>query len=252
MSLLESLITFAGVPVGSLVAAFVISFFAAAVQGTIGFGYGLISVPTLALLHPALAPVPQLICAMPLVLHMAWRERAGIDWLGFGWITVGRFPGTAAGVLMVGALDPRSLDLVMAGIIALAVAASVSRARAVRLRGAPFWAGLASGLTSYVSAIGGPPVALLYRDATGSTLRATLAAVFAVGLVITIAGRVLVGQLAEVDLRVSAVLLPGVLLGSWASGALLGRVEGPRLRAAVLWGSGLAAVALAARTLLGG
>ncbi|MEZ4432884.1 MAG: sulfite exporter TauE/SafE family protein [bacterium] len=252
MSVFDSLASFVGVPPAPLVAAFVISFFAAAVQGTIGFGYGLISVPTLALLHPALAPVPQLVCAMPLVLHMAWRERAGIDWSGFGWITVGRFPGTAAGVLMVGALDPRSLDLVMAGIIAVAVAASVSRARAVRVRGAPFWAGLASGLTSYVSAIGGPPVALLYRDATGPTLRATLAAVFAVGLVITIAGRVLVGQLAEVDLRVSAVLLPGVLLGSWASGALTGRVEGPRLRAAVLWGSGLASVALAARTLLGG
>ena len=39
---------------------------------------------------------------------------------------------------------------------------------------------------SYVSSIGGPPLALLYRDAQGDSLRSTLAFIFAVGHVLTI------------------------------------------------------------------
>lgn len=252
MFVLDSLAAWVGMSPLVLCAAVLISTVGVAVQGTIGFGFGLLSVPTLALMHPGLAPVPQLLLALPLAVQMAWQERAGIDWTGFGLITAGRFPGTAIGIGLVGTLAQGALDLVMAGIVALAVVAAAARARVVPGRMARFLAGVASGVMSYVSAIGGPPVALLYRDASGPTLRATLAMVFTVGLVITLVGRAVVGQISEADLRVSAVLAPSVVVGLWVSRGLVGRVEGARLRGAVLVASGLAAAGLAARTLIAG
>lgn len=240
--------TFTGVPVGLLVAAFVISTAAATVQGTIGFGFGLLSVPTLALLHPALSPVPQMLIVVPLVLRMAWRERGGIDWAGFWLIVGGRFPGAAIGVLLVSLFSRTVLDLVIAGIIAAAVLAAATSASVEPRRATRFGAGVLSGVCSYVAAIGGPPIALVYRDASGPTLRSTLAMVFMVGMSITLTSRTLAGQISEADLRVAAVLAPSVLLGMALSRLLVGRVEGPALRTAVLAAAALAAVALTVRT----
>ena len=65
--------------IAALIIAFVVTVVATAVQGVTGFGMAVISVPVLALIHPALAPVPQTLIGMPLVLAMAWRERGSID-----------------------------------------------------------------------------------------------------------------------------------------------------------------------------
>lgn len=250
MNLGDSLLAFTGVPLGTLAVAFVISTVAATVQGTIGFGFGLLSVPTLALLHPSLSPVPQMVIVLPMVLRMAWRERGGIDWSGFGLIIAGRFPGAAIGVLLVSLFDRAVLDLTIAGIIGAAVAAAATSASVEPRRVTRFGAGVLSGVTSYVAAIGGPPIALVYRDAAGPTLRATLAMVFVVGMSITLTSRTVAGQISEADLRVAAALAPSVLIGLVASRGLVGRLEGRPLRLAVLAAAGLAAVALAVRTLV--
>lgn len=245
----DLLTDFTGVPVGLLVAAFVISTIAATVQSTIGFGFGLLSVPTLALLHPSLSPVPQMLIVVPMVLRMAWRERGGIDWSGFWLIVGGRFPGAALGVLLVSLFSRTVLDLVIAGIIGAAVVAAATSASVEARRVTRFGAGVLSGVCSYVAAIGGPPIALVYRDASGPTLRSTLATIFMVGTAITLSSRTLAGQITEGDLRVAAVLAPSVLLGLAFSRGLMGRLEGRGLRSAVLGVAGLAAVALAVRTL---
>ena len=41
---------------------------ASAVQGTLGFGFGLLSVALLRLVHPDLAPVPQMVVSLVLVV----------------------------------------------------------------------------------------------------------------------------------------------------------------------------------------
>ena len=48
---------------------------AALVQGTVGFGFAIVSVPVLSLVNPALAPVPQLLVQVPLSFGMFLRER---------------------------------------------------------------------------------------------------------------------------------------------------------------------------------
>ena len=75
---------------------------AAAVQGTVGLGFALISVPLLALLHPDLAPEPQLFIMLPIGISMALRERDAMDLTGVGWLLTGRIPGALIGVFLLG------------------------------------------------------------------------------------------------------------------------------------------------------
>ncbi|MBW2586998.1 MAG: hypothetical protein JRD92_08650 [Deltaproteobacteria bacterium] len=65
--------------------AFVVSFIAAAVQSTVGFGFALLSVPLLSLLNPLFAPVPQLIVVFPLTLAIVLRERHAVEFRSTLW-----------------------------------------------------------------------------------------------------------------------------------------------------------------------
>ncbi|KAA3641898.1 MAG: sulfite exporter TauE/SafE family protein, partial [Armatimonadetes bacterium] len=103
------------------VAALMITAGAAAVQGTVGIGFGVISIPILALLHPDLVPVPQLLMALPLTVSMAWRERSAIDLTGVGWVIGGRIPGAFLGVFLLGIASERILDGFIAVVVILAV-----------------------------------------------------------------------------------------------------------------------------------
>lgn len=255
MPLLDLLTTFTGVPLGALLAAMAITAVAATLHGTVGLGFGMVSVPTLAMLDPRLSPVPQMLVVLPLILRMAWHERGGIDWRGFGLIAVGRLPGAALGVWLVERFARPGLELLIAAIIGGAVLLSVAAGRGAAPQratgGLRVAAGMASGVGSYIAGIGGPPIALLYRHATGPTLRSTMAMVFLVGLSITLVTRTAAGHISTSDLRVALVLLPAVGVGLRISHALKPRVEGPRLKVAVLVVSGAAALALALRALPG-
>ncbi len=232
---------------GLLGAALAITTVAATLQGTIGFGFSILSVPTLSLIDPRLAPVPQMLVVVPLVTRMAWRERHAIDLRGVAWIVVGRFPGAAAGALLVAVATPRVTDWLMAGIVLFAVAVLSTGYDIPRNRGTQLLAGTASGLMSYVSAIGGPALALIYRDAAGDTLRASLATVFSVGLVITLGARLGTGQISWTDAHIAACLLPAIFAGLFLSRLLAGRIEGRPLRGAILVVATLAAVGLLLR-----
>ena len=132
---------------------------------------------------------------------------------------------------------------VMFAVIVLATGRDLPRNRVTE-----FTAGLASGTFALVASIGGPPIALLYRNAKGPTLRSNLAAVFIVGLLITIGTRVLADRLTTSDVVVAAFLLPAILLAGIASGPLAKRIEGSVLRVTVLLVASLAAVGLFWRT----
>lgn len=222
---------------------------AAFVQGTVGVGYAVVAVPILALLDPSLAPVPQLLTALPLTLIMLWREHSEVDLHGVGWLIAGRLPGAALGVGLLAIATQRTLDLiiglmVLAGVVVLASGISVKRTPVTQ-----FSAGMASGTTGLVASIGGPPTALLYSTAEAATIRATLAAVFSIGVSISIGMRYATGNAGIEDLKVAAVLLPAMLVGWLASTLLKDRVPKRGVRMGVLAVSAVAAVALVTRAL---
>lgn len=227
----------------------VLSFFAAFVQGTIGFGYAICSVPILALIDARLAPAPQLIQMVPLIFAIYWRERKHADWKGVLWTTVGRFPGTYLGMLLLGVASQSVLDMVIGASVLIAVILLRGKRAIPRSKGTELVAGVFSGAGSVVSAIGGPPIALLYKDAKGPAVRATLSVIFLVGLFVTIAGRAWAGKLGAIDLSLGALSIPIVGAGFALSRYTTRIVEGRRLQIAILGVSTLAALALIAQSL---
>lgn len=233
------------------VVALVVTAGAAAIQGTVGVGYGMVAVPILALLNPALSPVPQLLTVVPLTVVMAWKERDAIDLTGLGWLLGGRIPGAAIGVALLAVATQQTLDFFI-GFVVLVAVITLSTGVSVRIsRLTQFGAGVASGATSLVASIGGPPTALLYSREAASTIRSTLAAVFTIGVAFTIGVRTATGNIAESDLRIAAVLFPAVVVGWVVSSRYKERVPQARVRFGVLALSGIAAVGLIIRAFLG-
>ncbi len=229
--------------------AWVITFVAAIVQGTIGTGFAIFSVPLLTLIDPSLTPIPQILLAFPMTFGAVWRERQHIDLDGIWWIISGRVPGTLAAAWMLTQITEKTFDLVIASIV-LAFVLVIGRGWEIRLNNRNrLLAGVASGFGGTASAIGGPPVILLYRNTPGPTLRSTVAAVFAAGILITMTTLHLTGVATAVDYRVAATLLIPMAAGFWLSGKLIRLVEGEHLKRAILIVCSIAGVALLVRGL---
>lgn len=238
-------------PIEVLIAAWAVTLVAGMLQGTVGFGFAVLSVPILTILDPALTPIPQVLMAFPVALTMAIRERAHLDLHGAGWIIAGRVPGAVIGALLLSAVSEATLNVIIAGVVLAAVAALASGLR-VRLDPVTkFSAGVVSGITGTTSAVGGPPLALLYRSATGGTLRASLGAIFSIGVVINVTTLTVAGQIHWSDVTTALLLLPAAAAGLWLSRFLTGKVEGEPLRRAILVVAALAAGGLVVRTLAG-
>jgi len=196
-----------------LIIALLVTFFAAAIQGVVGIGFAMVSVPILALIDPALAPVPQLLVTIPLTISMAWRERSHVQFANVTWIVAGRIPGVLLGVGLLAVATQRSLDLAIAAMVLLAVGIIASGHNVRRTKVTEFGAGALSGVLSFVASIGGPPLALLYSRDDGPTRRSNLAVVFTIGLIVTLIARTASGNMTWDDVLVALILFPALALG---------------------------------------
>jgi len=233
------------------VAALVITAGAAAVQGTVGIGFGMISVPILALLHPDLVPAPQLLIAFPMIMIMAWKERHAIVLTGVGWIVGARIPGAVFGAYLLGIASARVLDVLIAVIVLLAVMAIGAGMSVGRTTSTKVLAGVASGVTGVVASIGGPPIALIYSRDEADTIRSTLATIFFFGLITSTLFRWTSGHLSLSDVKVACVLLPAALIGLWVSFRIKDRVPKQAVRLGILIICGGAAAVLFVRAVVG-
>lgn len=234
----------------ALIVALIVTFIAAAIQGVVGMGFAMVSVPILALIHPSLAPVPQLLITLPLTILMAWRERHHIELSGLGWIIGGRVPGAFLGVGLLAVATQQTLDIAIAAVVLGAVAIIASGFHVGRSPVTEFGAGVLSGISGLVASIGGPPLALLYTRDDGPTVRSNLAAIFTIGLVITISARALSGNISWSDVRVALVLFPALAAGYLVSLRFKSRVSQPLVRGAILVLSLVGAVGLIIRAIV--
>jgi uncharacterized membrane protein YfcA len=214
------------------------------VQGSVGFGLGLLGAPVLALVDPRLVPGPLLVAATLLACVLLWRERHDVDLAGLRWALVGRVPGTVAGAAALSLLPGRRLSLGFALLVLLAVVLSLLDLHVAPTPHTLFTAGAVSGFMGTASGIGGPPMALVYQRAPGARLRATMAGYFVVGSVLSVAGLAAFGRFGAEEARLSTVLLPFVLVGLGISGLAGRRLDRGHTRTAVLAASALAAFAL--------
>jgi uncharacterized protein len=222
----------------------------AGVQGVVGFGANLLLVPVAAIFVPDALPAALIFWAFPLTVSMVLREPHGVQWPAVGWATAGRLPGVLVGAWIVSAVASDVLSILAGGAVLLAVAASVA-APSVQITPATITGvGFVSGVAGTATAIGGPPMAVLYQHEDGPVLRATLAGGFVLGAVISFAGLWAFGEVEGWQVLVGASLLPGQALGLWLSGPLTRRLDRRWLRPVVLVVATLAASGAVVRGLL--
>jgi uncharacterized membrane protein YfcA len=221
------------------------------VQGLAGFGLALVAVPILALLDPALLPVPILITAMTQSIMSLAREHAHVDWRGVGWAILGRVPGTAIGVLLVDSLDQSQFSLLIGVVVLLSVLLSITAWNPRPTRTALVIAGITSGSFGTAMSVGGPPVAMLYQNSPGAQVRATLAAYFVLGSLTSLVALQVAGQVHGPQLLTGLLLIPFLVAGFLLSSPLRKFVDAKGVRTPVLLLSTVAAVTLIVRSALG-
>ncbi|HVL85275.1 MAG TPA: sulfite exporter TauE/SafE family protein [Pseudonocardia sp.] len=223
----------------------------ALVQGAVGFGMAIVAVPFLALLAPELVPVPQLMLGMAHAMLALYRERDDVDWSGVGWALLGRLPGAAVGAYAVAVLPTRPFLALVAVTVLVAAALSVVRWRPRPTPGALLVAGAVSGVGGTASAIAGPPVALLYQGCAGPRVRATMAAYFSAGAVLSLGALALAGEVGAGSVVAALWLAPFMVAGFLLSGPARAVLDRGWTRPAVVAISAAAALALLARAAAG-
>ena len=224
------------------------------VQGSLGFGLGMLTSPLFAMIDHSFVPVAMMLAVVPLTFGVAIRDRAHIDASGFKWAILGRFPGVFIGLVALRAMNEDLLAYAVASSVAVAVIISVvasRRGQVVPTNATTLTsAGFASGFMGTVTSIGGPPMALVYKDGDPRTVRATIAAFFSIGVVITVAGFVLSGEIGRHELALTAVLLPGVLGGLPLSNVLARHMSAAVMRPLILVMCAASALLLVLQTAL--
>ena len=220
----------------------------ACLQGVAGYGIGTLAAPLLFLISPTLVPAPLVLNAVVLTIFMVLRNRGALQ------IREVRFAigGGAAGMLLAGLtlllISPKGFELVFGVLILIGVLLSVAGLRPALNARNSVLAGAASTYMGTITAVGGPPIALIYQNQKGPLVRANMSAFFLVASFFSIAALVASGYLGNRELQLFAVTFPGVIIGFWLSGKLVNRMPFDGLKPVIL---GIAAVAGAAALVRG-
>jgi uncharacterized membrane protein YfcA len=206
----------------------------ALLQGSIGVGFALVVSPVMAVAAPSLLPGSVLILMLPLNAFVAWRERRWIDMTGTAWITFGRLGGAFAGLAVLTALPAGGLRVFIGFATILTVGASLMGGEFALTRPVFLGAGLITGITETATGVGGPPMALVYQYQEGSVLRATLAACFLIGEVVSLILLAVTGHLQSAQVETALWLLPALAIGALITRWFYGRLNGAPLRIAML------------------
>jgi uncharacterized membrane protein YfcA len=194
---------------------------AAYVRGFAGFGFALISVPSLALLLPPSEVVPALfLTSMGSAAHLVPRVWSNVHWRSVRWMLLGAIVATPVGVALLSAIPAAEMRIAIA-VVVLITAVLLWQGFALKVipgRAPAFATGIASGFLNGSAGIGGPPVVLFYfsSPATGAIGRASLIVYFFVLDLAGIGATAAAGLITAKTFLLALVILPPLMLGIWA------------------------------------
>ena len=182
-------------------------------QRATGLGFSLIAVPALVLVYPEAVPAALLMLLIPVNVGMIASDWRSCDRPALVRMLVGRIAGTVAAATVMAGVSDRSLSLLIGSTVLVQVLlATVGERFAVRRNG--FVAiGVVSGVAGTVAASGGTPLALALHDRPGPVLRATIAPVLLLGVVVSLVALSMTGHLAMPDATRAITLAPGLACG---------------------------------------
>jgi len=220
------------------------------IQGSLGYGIGLVCVPFLTLINPQLVPVPMLVAVLIFNLSVALREKSTLDFFGLKWITIGGIPGTFLGAWVLAVVSLRIASIVIGAIVILAVLVSVIGVRVKPRKIFLLPIGVLAGGMAAIAMVGGPPVALVYQDEPGNRLRPTLAGFFILAITFSLISYALLGKFSIFDFWQGLLMLPGIMTGYLLSSRIIKHLKQSHIRTGILLMSSVSGVIVILRQLI--
>lgn len=220
------------------------------VQRLAGQAYGMIAAPIVALAAPEHVPATLLILGAVVGGGALSMDLSAVNWREAGPGCLGRALGAFAGAALAASLTDRSTFGVAVALIVLgAVALSVSGLRLPIRPATLVGAGLTAGVMGTITAIGAPPMAILYANEEAKRSRAMQNLFFGWGMLWSIGALAMVGLIARENLIAVAALLPVVVAALLTARPMADWAEGKPIRPVALTLAALAACAILARSL---
>ena len=197
-----------------------ITFFAAFVNGALGYGFSSLTVPVALLFHAGRILNPALVLIEVFInLYVLFINRRSVRavWRRVYPILIGLLPGVALGSYVLASIHPGWLKFATYALLLpliLIQAAGLRRPiRAEKLLGVPFGAGL--GFLYSVTTISGPPLAVLFNNQglVKQDFRAGLALIRVAESLLTAFAYWQLGLFVTQSLELAWMIVPGVLLG---------------------------------------
>tara|TARA_B100001778_G_scaffold249443_1_gene209691 strand:+ start:5718 stop:6452 length:735 start_codon:yes stop_codon:yes gene_type:complete len=224
-------------------------FVSSAVQGVLGFGFAVIASPIIVQINPNLVPQLLALLGLPIALRVFFREKDGVDLSKVKPLIVGRLVGGPIGLLLLLNLSEKYLSIAVGVIVLIGGLGSFFGWVINRNNLNSFFAGTFSGIFGMVAAVGGPPVALLYRNTKSQEFRPSLNSVFSIGILITLSLLVLSGNLFTDHLLLFVLFLPFVLLGVRVSSSIFSKFSDSFIATSVTYFSVLSGMYVILRNL---
>jgi uncharacterized membrane protein YfcA len=197
-----------------------ITFFAAFVNGALGYGFSSLTVPVALLFHTSRILNPALVLVEVFInLYVLFINRGSVRavWKRVYPILIGLLPGVAIGSYVLASIHPGWLKFGTYALLLpliLVQAAGVRRPiRSEKLLGVPFGAGL--GFLYSVTTISGPPLAVLFNNQglVKQDFRAGLALIRVAESLLTAFAYWQLGLFVADSLAIAGTIVPAVLLG---------------------------------------
>ncbi|MDO5712634.1 MAG: sulfite exporter TauE/SafE family protein, partial [Micrococcales bacterium] len=217
------------------------------VQSSIGFGVSVVAAPFVIVFAPELMPGAMLLSAFSLPVVQLSVGPRDVVWRPLIWALAGRVLLTPVGVWLVAVLSPQAIGAFAGVLILIVVALSLTPVRVGLSTRNAVVAGAISGVSGTAASIGGPFLALTLQHERPTLVRATLAAFFVTGSMISVAALALAGEITRAQLMAGLIWLPFIGLGFMLAAPARRHLQGPLLRRLVLAFCAVAAVGVILR-----
>ncbi|PHQ25826.1 hypothetical protein CLH62_09500 [Marinobacter guineae] len=222
----------------------------ACLQGVAGYGIGTLAAPLLFLISPLFVPGPLTLNASLLTIFMLARNRRALQVREVRFAVGGGVAGAVLAALTLLVISTKGFELIFGVLILAGVSLSLGGLKPALNARNSVMAGAASTYMGTITAVGGPPIALIYQNEKGPLVRANMSAFFLVASVFSLAALFASGYLGTRELALFAVTFPGVGVGFWLSGKLVNRMPFDGLRPVILAIAAIAGTAALIRGLI--
>ncbi|MEM9279810.1 MAG: TSUP family transporter [Pseudomonadota bacterium] len=187
---------------------------ASVLQIAVGMGFGMLAAPMIALIKPEIVPGSILTMGLVVAFSGAWLERRNISLtelkLGIG----GRVIGSLGAFAILLLIPDMNVFLIMFGIVMLAAVLLTASGWQLPFNNSNLLRlSVVSGVMGTITAVGAPPMAIIYHDRAPNIVRPTLNAFFGAGSVLGLVSLLLSGWLSLDDLIAAVLFLPAMFLG---------------------------------------